>query len=103
MEPSLFYWAREQKGSEAEVDYLVQCGPDVVPVEVKSGTTGTLKSLHLYMAARGLPMAARFNADLPSSTPVRVHTTSGDLAEYQLLSMPFYLCGQFRRLVEEAR
>jgi hypothetical protein len=103
MEPELFYWSRDERGSEAEIDYLVQCGTQVVPIEVKSGKTGTLKSLHLFMALRDLPLAVRFNTDEPSITPVAVRTTSGGPAQYTLLSVPFYMCGQFRRLVEQAR
>jgi predicted AAA+ superfamily ATPase len=101
MEPELFYWIREKRGSEAEVDYLVQCGTRIVPIEVKAGKTGALKSLHLFMSLRGLPLAVRFNCDLPSITPVDVRTTSGQPARYTLLSLPFYLSGQLRRLVDE--
>jgi uncharacterized protein len=47
--PDLFYWARETRGSNAEVDYLVVCGGEIFPVEVKSGAGGSLKSLHLML------------------------------------------------------
>jgi uncharacterized protein len=43
----LFYWARDKKGSEAEVDYIIQNSQgEIVPIEVKSGAAGSLKSLH---------------------------------------------------------
>jgi hypothetical protein len=45
----LFYWAREARGSSAEVDYLVVREGKIHPVEVKSGTGGSLKSLHLML------------------------------------------------------
>jgi predicted AAA+ superfamily ATPase len=45
----LFYWARDAKSSSAEVDYLTVCDGDIYPVEVKSGTGGSLKSLHLML------------------------------------------------------
>ena len=45
--PELFYWARDARGSSAEVDYLIVCGGNIFPVEVKSGTGGSLKSLRL--------------------------------------------------------
>ncbi|MFV0340156.1 MAG: ATP-binding protein, partial [Parachlamydiaceae bacterium] len=51
MEPELYYWHREEKGSSAEVDYLIQHHNEVVPIKVKAGATGTLKSLHLFMGA----------------------------------------------------
>ncbi len=101
MEPRLHYWTRERKGGAAEIDYVVQSGANVVPVEVKAGKTGTLKSLHVFMAARNLPAAVRFHADRPSIVSVEVRTTSGAPVSYVLLSLPFYLCGQLRRLLEE--
>lgn len=45
----LYYWQRNKKGSEAEVDYLVQMQGKVIPIEVKSGNSGHLKSLHLFL------------------------------------------------------
>jgi len=54
------------------VDYLVQHGTAVVPVEVKAATTGTLKSLHHFMALRNPSLGVRVNADLLSVTEVAV-------------------------------
>ena len=49
IKPSLFYWFREAKSSNAELDYCIAHGSKVVPVEVKSGPRGKLKSLNLFM------------------------------------------------------
>ena len=46
---SLFYWARDAKSSSAEVDYLAVHDGEIYPIEVKSGTGGSLKSLHLML------------------------------------------------------
>jgi len=46
----LFYWARDKKNSNAEVDYLKIHQGEVFPIEVKSGPAGRLKSLHLFLA-----------------------------------------------------
>ncbi len=46
---SLYYWARQSKSSTAEVDYLFEKNNEVYPVEVKSGSSGSLKSLHLLL------------------------------------------------------
>ena len=45
----LYYWARDASGSSAETDYLIEKQNKVVPVEVKSGKSGSLKSLHLLL------------------------------------------------------
>lgn len=45
----LYYWHREKRGSNAEVDYLIEKNGEVVPVEVKSGSSGKMQSLNLFM------------------------------------------------------
>ena len=45
----LYYWQREQKNNHADVDYVVQQGEKIVPIEVKSGATGKMQSLHLFI------------------------------------------------------
>ncbi|RKZ03477.1 nuclease [Candidatus Fermentibacteria bacterium] len=47
--PDLFYWARDARGSSAEVDYLLSCNGEIYPVEVKSGSGGSLKSMHMLL------------------------------------------------------
>ncbi|MEE8059173.1 MAG: AAA family ATPase [Pseudomonadales bacterium] len=46
---ALYYWAREARGSAAEVDYLFQDEGQIYPVEVKSGKGGSLRSMHLML------------------------------------------------------
>jgi hypothetical protein len=46
-QPGLFYWSRAAKSSTAEVDFLIQRKGKILPVEVKSGAAGRLRSLHL--------------------------------------------------------
>ena len=46
---ALYYWSREAKSSNAETDYLVEKQGQIIPVEVKSGKGGSLKSLHLLL------------------------------------------------------
>ncbi|MBL6988130.1 MAG: AAA family ATPase [Bacteriovoracaceae bacterium] len=45
----LFYWNREKRNSMAEVDYVIGLEGKVVPIEVKSGKTGTLKSMQQFL------------------------------------------------------
>lgn len=45
----LYYWSREAKSSNAETDYLIEKKGKIIPVEVKSGKGGSLKSLHLLL------------------------------------------------------
>ncbi|MCP5504344.1 MAG: ATP-binding protein [Chlamydiales bacterium] len=45
----LYYWQRDTRGSSAEVDYVIQKGNHILPLEVKSGKTMKLKSLHAFL------------------------------------------------------
>lgn len=45
----LYFWKRQEKNSNAEIDYLLQRGQEIIPIEVKSGHGKTLRSLHLYL------------------------------------------------------
>lgn len=45
----LYYWAREARGSSAEVDYLAIVAGTVHAIEVKSGAAGSLRSLHMLL------------------------------------------------------
>jgi len=66
-EPSLYYWARESRNSSAEVDYLLVLNSSILPVEVKSGATGRLKSIRLFLEKYPAPAGIRFS-QLPFST-----------------------------------
>ncbi len=101
-EPALHYWMREAKNAAAEVDYVIAQGQQVIPVEIKTGTTGTLRSLQRFIQEKKRPLAVRFNADLPSIVDSTVQATDGTAVKYRLLSLPLYLVGQTRRLLGAA-
>jgi predicted AAA+ superfamily ATPase len=66
----LFYWARDVRGSSAEVDYLAVRQGNIYPVEVKSGAGGSLKSLHLMLekyqnCSQGLVLYSGTYKELP--------------------------------------
>jgi hypothetical protein len=94
IDKELYYWVRENKDSNAELDYLIESGNSVIPIEVKAGKTGTLKSLHVFMLEKNKKFALRFNSDLPSQTEIKTTVkmkNSIEPVEYQLLSLPLYL------------
>jgi uncharacterized protein len=51
MRNHLYYWQRESRGSEAEIDYLSTLKAEVIPIEVKAGFGSTLKSLHSFLSS----------------------------------------------------
>ncbi|KTC65582.1 hypothetical protein Lade_0240 [Legionella adelaidensis] len=99
--PSLYYWQREKSGSSAEIDYVMQYANQIIPIEVKAGAAGSMKSLHLFMGLKKPPLAIRFNSNHPLLRPVDLKDVIGNKVNYPLLSLPFYLIGQLNRLIEE--
>ena len=55
----LYCWHREKAQSSAQIDYLIQLGSSIVPIEVKSGTQGGMKSLKLFMKEKGIARGVR--------------------------------------------
>jgi predicted AAA+ superfamily ATPase len=55
----LYYWSREVRGSNAEIDYLVQKGGELVPIEVKAGTKGQMQSLYKFLTEKNYKRGIR--------------------------------------------
>ena len=89
-EPTLYYWQRDG-GRPGEIDYLLQIAARIVPVEVKAGAAGAMKSLHQFMFDKQLDVAVRFDRNPPRLSEVSVKTTQGDSVLYRLVSLPHYL------------
>lgn len=80
----LSFWV---KTSSAEIDYLHRYNGNLVPIEVKSGATGKLRSLHLFMDLAPHQLAVRFY-----SGPVNISTiTTLNKKPFYLLNLPYYL------------
>ena len=90
----LTYWLREGRATNAEIDYVAAFDGRVVPIEVKAGTSGSLKSLHQFVAEKGVSLAVRFDAAPPSIQTVRTSVQRGGTrtdVTYRLISLPLYL------------
>lgn len=99
--PQLHYWLRESKSTNAEVDYIITINGKVIPIEVKSGSSGTLRSLHQFIAARSSEFALRFDLNSPSTQQVNttIITSSGKQSiNYELRTLPLYFAGRVRKL-----
>lgn len=98
-EGQLFHWRREG-GRAGEIDYLLELGGSILPVEVKSGAAGAMKSLHQFMHDKKLPLALRLDRNPPSLQTMQVSTTQGQKVTYTLLNLPHYLCCCLPGLIE---
>jgi len=81
------FWVREQKSSSSEVDLVYSIGNKVVPIEVKSGSTGSLRSLHQFVERTNHPYAVRMYAGKFEVLTTR--TANG--TPYLLMNLPYYL------------
>ena len=90
----LTYWLREGKANNAEVDFLAAVDGRIVPIEVKAGSRGSLRSLHQFAGEKRVSLAVRFDANLPSTHTVETTIRKGGHSidvKYQLTSLPLYL------------
>jgi len=92
---ALHFWVREKKGSTAEVDYLFPYNGLIIPIEVKSGVAGSLKSLHSFMDLAPHHWAIRFYAGALNITDAI--TQNGK--QYQILNLPYYLGSQIEKYI----
>ena len=99
--PELFFWMREKRSSNAEVDYVISMGTKIIPIEVKAGRTGTLKSLQVFLNAKGQKMGVRLNSAPPTWYTANYALPEMSDQSFELVSLPFYLVGQVRRLLEQ--
>ncbi|MFA9388934.1 MAG: DUF4143 domain-containing protein [Prolixibacteraceae bacterium] len=60
---SLFYWQREALNSNAEVDFLIQKQNEIIPIEVKAGTKGTMQSMFLFLKEKDRSYGVRFSLE----------------------------------------
>jgi len=85
--PELYFWVREAVHSNAEVDFLSIFDGKIIPIEVKSGATGRLRSLKVFMEEK--------------QSKIGVQISESQLSfKNNILSIPFYLISQLPRLIK---
>jgi hypothetical protein len=93
--PHLNYWLRESRSQNAEVDFVIDVGNAILPIEIKSGKSGGLKSLQQFILRKKAKTAFRFDLNLPSAQRLSHKLTGpvhgGETVEYELISLPLYL------------
>ncbi len=90
------FWVREKKQSSSEVDLVYNYKNMIIPIEIKSGSTGSLKSLHQFIEQSNHPYAIRMYAGefkieetkTPKGTP------------YFLMNLPYYSGTKIKEYIE---
>jgi predicted AAA+ superfamily ATPase len=101
----LNYWLREGRTSNAEVDFVVALEGRIIPIEVKAGGRGSLRSLHQFAGEKSAPLAVRFDANLPSLQIVDAVIRKAGIAtpvQYRLMSLPLYLVEKLTDLIRQS-
>jgi predicted AAA+ superfamily ATPase len=81
------FWIREKKQSSAEVDLVFTYRDMIIPIEIKSGKDGSLKSLHQFIEHSSHPFAIRMYAG--EFNVLETKTPAG--TPYFLMNLPYYL------------
>jgi hypothetical protein len=59
----LYYWQRDRRNSQAEVDYVIQQKTEIVPIEVKANTKGSMQSMYLFLDEKKGKKGIRFSLE----------------------------------------
>lgn len=82
------FWVRDIAQASSEVDLVLQYDNKVIPIEIKSGATGTLKSLHEFVERTDHHYAIRIYA---GEFNIEDHSTPKQNKPYKLMNLPYYL------------
>jgi predicted AAA+ superfamily ATPase len=86
------FWVREERGTTSEVDIVYPFRNMLIPIEVKSGASGKLRSLHEFMDRCPHEYAVRMHG---GKLGIDTLTTSRG-KKYRLLNMPYFLAAWIR-------
>jgi len=91
-----YFWVREEKNASSEIDFIYQFQNYIIPIEIKSGKQGKLRSLHQFIERTNHPYAIRMLANTFSIE--RVKTPAGK--PYILMNLPYYLGTKIPQYIE---
>lgn len=93
-----YFWVREKTQSSAEVDLVMTFNGEIIPIEIKSGATGSLKSLHQFINTTHCKIAFRiYGGEFKIEDTL---TPAGN--KYTLYNIPYYLGTKLYDYIEYA-
>ncbi|MDX9906454.1 MAG: AAA family ATPase [Bacteroidales bacterium] len=93
----LNFWTREESGTQSELDFVYPYRDMLIPIEVKSGTSGKLRSLHQFIDRAPHSWSVRFYTGKTSVQDAK--TLSGKY--FKLINLPFYMAGRLTDVLKE--
>ncbi len=95
MHESLYYWENLSRGASAEVDYVAAYNMQVLPIEVKSGVSGKMKSLRMFMESKKLTTGVR--TSLENFGKIEINNSEEDSNEGLTINIiPLYAAYDYR-------
>lgn len=102
LEPELFYWLRDKKKQNAEVDFIVPIDHLLAPVEVKAESAAHIRSLLVFMSEKKWPLAVKLSLEMLSSELVeRSVKGSKEPAVFELRTVPLYLIESLKSILSK--
>lgn len=95
-----YFWVRDKKGTTAEVDFVLQNGGSIIPIEVKAGTNSHLRSLHAFVNNCDSDVTA-IRVWSGNYSVQDVKTPAPKNKPFRLINVPFYYVGQLDKIVEK--
>ena len=80
---NLYYWHREALNSNAEVDYVINKSDNIIPVEVKSGTKVSMRSMYIFLDEKKRNTGCRFSLE--------PYTSYNKIVTYPLYAVSAYM------------
>ena len=94
----LYYWVKMSRNSQAEVDYITNYKTKVLPIEVKAGVQGGMKSLWAFMKEKELSIAVRCSLE---NFSVLNYEDNSDNTTRKVQICPLYAISQLSRLLDK--
>lgn len=99
--PELFYWLRDKKKQNAEIDFILSKSGRIIPLEVKAEVSGRMKSLLVFMGEKQFPMGVKMDLNhFRSELVEKKIQTSDEPVVFELLTIPLYLIDRLEELTE---
>lgn len=93
-EAEAYFWTRDKRGSQAEVDYVINLNSHIVPIEVKAGAKGKLKSLKQFLLEK------QSNSHTYDSK-IAIQISQQPLYFYDnIISLPLYMISELPRVFD---
>ena len=98
---TLYYWTRTAKNSQAEIDYVSNVGCNVLPIEIKAGMKGGMKSLWIFMREKKIDRGVRCSLENFSTFEYQDENAGNEIRHITVC--PLYAMSMFNTLINNAQ